>query len=609
MKVIKTIELGRNEKNDCIIAEIVDDVSIEERKEFEEYEIVEEYDLTQNEKQQLGDLIKRYLKSYSKHKNKMSLEQWLVMMFKEDMPDKPILEIISLAKSTIAGVEKNYELKKKIKHDMDMGLDYSDYFIKDIIRDEEFQKLPDKRGALVELDNALTKQGAEQLYTLAEVDKDVVIENFTDSTTSPNVIESLGKGLGNASIDRYFTNIQTTIDKGNEEMWNATHTLAGNPNMNPNLDGFIAEQSHVNSFNIDAAVKGIKNVEAQVLTPEGAYGKNSVDIVIKEVKNGTTKIIKKYQAKFCKDATATEDAFYDQDGYKYPFQGKLTPKEQAEQIKNSVDRIEANGIQSKSLTKEEVKNMQHEVQNENQDAVNMDFSNVDTSLLLKRIGIKAVRNTVMAGATAMVFNVGKKIITGEKVDGDEVIAESLKTGGTVGVSTVVAGALRTASEKGITKGILKNQNVISAIAFSAIDCLGALYRIGSGECSFSEGMGDIGASLTTAYLTTKSFFLGKLAFATVTSMVAAPAAIVTVGGVIAATTVVVAGTTVAGAIGSAAKKVVSGTVSLAKSVVSAGVNAVKSVASAACNVVKSVASAACNVVKSFCSSVCGFFGW
>ena len=492
---------------------------------------------------------------------------------------------------------------------MDMGLDYSDYFAKTIIRDEEFQKLPNKKQALIKLDDALSAQGAEQLYTLAETDKDVVIKNFTDSKTSPDVIQSLGKGLGNASIDKYFTNIQSSIDRANEEMWNATHTMAGNPNMNPNLDGFIAEQAHVNSFNIDAAVKEIKNVDAQVLTPEGAYGKNSVDIVIKEVKNGTTKIIKKYQAKFCKDANATDDAFYDGDEYKYPFQGKLTPQEQSQQIKNSVDRIEACGVQSKSLTKEEVKNMQNEVQSGNQNAVNMDFSTVETTLLLKRIGIKAVRNSVMAGTISMVAGVGKRMITGEPIDGDDVIAEGIKTAGNVGVTTVVAGALKTASVKGITKGILKNQNVISAIAFSTIDCLNTLYRMGTGECSFSEGMGDIGASLTTAYLTTKSFLLGKLAFATVTSMMAAPAAAVTVAGVIAATAVTVAGTAVATAVGSGVKAVVSGAVGVAKSVVSTGVNVVKSVASAAWTGAKAIGGAICSGVSSVCSFVGGLFGW
>lgn len=122
MKVLRSIELGKNEDGDRIVAEIVDDVTPEERKEFEEYELVEEYDLTQDEKQELGDLVKRYLKSYSKYKDKMSLEKWLIMMFKEDMPNKSDKEIVELAKSTIAGVEKTYELKKKSKGTWTWGL-------------------------------------------------------------------------------------------------------------------------------------------------------------------------------------------------------------------------------------------------------------------------------------------------------------------------------------------------------------------------------------------------------------------------------------------------------------------------------------------------------
>ncbi len=51
--------------------------------------------------------------------------------------------------------------------------------------------------------------------------------------------------------------------------------------MNPNLDGFIAEQELVNSFNNSAVLEGSK-YRAEALTPD-VYGKNSFDIVIKDV--------------------------------------------------------------------------------------------------------------------------------------------------------------------------------------------------------------------------------------------------------------------------------------------------------------------------------------
>lgn len=46
------------------------------------------------------------------------------------------------------------------------------------------------------------------------------------------------------------------------------------PNQNPNLDGFIAEQYHVNSFNMEAAAQGSGlRAEVQPLKPGETYTK------------------------------------------------------------------------------------------------------------------------------------------------------------------------------------------------------------------------------------------------------------------------------------------------------------------------------------------------
>lgn len=58
MKVLKSKILASNENEDCITAEIVDDVTEEEREEFETYEMIAEEDLTQEEKQKLSELVK-----------------------------------------------------------------------------------------------------------------------------------------------------------------------------------------------------------------------------------------------------------------------------------------------------------------------------------------------------------------------------------------------------------------------------------------------------------------------------------------------------------------------------------------------------------------------
>lgn len=72
--------------------------------------------------------------------------------------------------------------------------------------------------------------------------------------------------------------------------------LNGGISQNMNLDGFIAEQHHVNSFNMNAKLDG-SNYIAEVLTPEAGqkYVKNSFDVVIRD---NNRKIVHQYQMKY-----------------------------------------------------------------------------------------------------------------------------------------------------------------------------------------------------------------------------------------------------------------------------------------------------------------------
>ena len=70
-------------------------------------------------------------------------------------------------------------------------------------------------------------------------------------------------------------------------MLGTVSTRSGAVNRIPNLDGFIAEQHHADTFNLDAAAKG-SPLRAEVL---GNQGKNSVDIVIKD---GRGHIVRRY---------------------------------------------------------------------------------------------------------------------------------------------------------------------------------------------------------------------------------------------------------------------------------------------------------------------------
>ncbi len=53
----------------------------------------------------------------------------------------------------------------------------------------------------------------------------------------------------------YVDNVNSAICKSNEEILSALTTKTGEISQNPNLDGFIFEEHHAGTFNIDAAVK------------------------------------------------------------------------------------------------------------------------------------------------------------------------------------------------------------------------------------------------------------------------------------------------------------------------------------------------------------------
>lgn len=129
-----------------------------------------------------------------------------------------------------------------------------------------------------------------------------------------------------------------------------------------NLDGFIAEQNAVNTFNMRAQLESSKYVaEVKVPEPGETYGLNSFDTVIKDSTTG--KIVHQYQFKFGKNSKATIDLLK---GGNYNNQRFVVPLEQVEDVKNAFPgkSVEAYmggtdvvSIKSGTLTKEQAKKL------------------------------------------------------------------------------------------------------------------------------------------------------------------------------------------------------------------------------------------------------------
>ena len=560
-----------------------------EEKDIIEAEIVE--DDKENEKisvdsPKLIEILKRFVREYIKEKReneKVDLHIWLLKRLKEEFPEKSMEVLEKDVKELIAGVElgkKKYEI---VKEKRELGITPSDTLAKEIrettVGDSALEVKEELRASI----NILEKENISNMYKMA------------------SGVEIAPKIMAFNKMTRYFDNINEVIAKGNEKMVNSLMTKAGNINQNPQLDGFIFEQFHENTFNIDAATKDVTNVRAEALVPkEGTgYGKNSVDLVVKVKKGNIEKVVRRYQAKLSKNA----EELYRRGNYR--FQRKLYGKGQ-EEVGNTT--VEYNGVTSKSMSKEEGKFIQNEVQKGNIEVTKQSFEkDVDIKILSKQLAKQTMVSATIGMGTGMLISAGTKIIQGEEVKAEDVIIDGLKAGGSVGISTAIAGGLKTAIEKKIITGvaakILKHNSVIGTIAFSAVSLVGVMASVGSGDMNLKDGMKEVESILAGTYGGIKGSMVGMALAGTIIGSVGV--VLTPIVAAVAGTIGYFVGSTMASNIAKGAMKVGSTIVSEVKTVVKAGTSVVKSVASG----VKNVASKTWNTVKSIGSKITNFFGW
>lgn len=552
------------------------------------------------------EIIKKFLKSYAqneKSKNKKDLRSWLIFELQNEFADKKIQEIEKMADELIAGVGVYFNKKKEVEKYQRVGISTSDY-IGDVILDKISEdvknaEIIDKKqiiGDMKESSEILANYNEVMIYEAAAINNPRVVAN----TLSAN------------RANTYVDNVNSAIGKSNEEILSALTTKTGEISQNPNLDGFIFEEHHAGTFNIDAAVKE-ENYYAKALKPElgETYGKNSVDMTIED----SSKIVRKYQAKAYKNANETAKSFYDrQQGYKYKFQSKLVPSDQTGEIPNSVDKLKFGEVESKNISKEEIKNIQEKYQSGDKEAVKFNFEkDVDTLAISKQLGKQAVINGTMGIGIGMALDVGTKLVSGEEVEVAEVIEAGVKTGTSMGLSTAVAGGIRVAVEKNVVPkvltGVLANNNIVGAIAASSMDIIGTAFKLGSGEISLGEATKRVGTSVGSAYgaiVASNAGFIGGMAVAGAIGLGTLGVAGAVVGGAVALAAGAVCGivgSKVGGAIakgvGTIAKPVIDGSTEIVKK----GTEAVKSVAKGAWEGVKAVGTAVVSGVKAVGSTI------
>lgn len=587
------------------------------------------FSLRGSRKRKTEEIIKKFLRSYAeneKSQDKKDLKTWLISELQNELPNKKVEDIEKIATELIAGIEIYYQKKKEVEKYQSVGISNGDYIgnqilekVTDEIEEAEIVDTKEVIEDMKEASNILSQYNETMIYETAAIKEAQLVANV----------------LSTKSVNNYIDTVNTAIDNANKTLVESVTTKVGTINQNPNLDGFIFEEHHAGTFNIDAAVKQ-KSYYAEALKPElgGTYGKNSVDLVIKD---DAGKYVKKYSAKAYKNANETAKSFYDKiTGYKYRGQSKLVPTDQTNEIANSADKIKYNNVESKGISKAEIKDIQNDLQSGNKKADIFNFKkDVNNISISKQIGKQAMVNGTMGLGIGMAANIGTKIIQGKEVEVEEVIEAGIKTGGSVGLSTAVAGGIKVTVEKEIIPAM--SNNTIGAIAASSMDIIGTAFKLGSGEISLGEAVKEVGTSISSAYSAIVSSSFGYTATIAAVGMVGL-GTLGTVGTVIGTGVALVAGAVyatigskvaeaISNGIGAVTETIIGGAVDIVK----AGKEVVKNLASGVWNGVKAVGSAIVDgatsivrgvgsvigsiasgigsAVSSFCSGVASFFGW
>lgn len=552
------------------------------------------FSLRGSRKRKTEEIIKKFLKSYAeneKSQDKKDLKTWLILELQNELPNKKVEDIEKIATELIAGIEIYYQKKKEVEKYESVGISNGDYIgneilekVADEIEEAEIVDTKEVIEDMKETSNILSQYNETMIYETASIKEAQLVANV----------------LSTKSVNNYIDTVNTAIDNANKTLVESVITKAGTINQNPNLDGFIFEEHHAGTFNIDAAVKQ-KSYYAEALKPElgETYGKNSIDLIIED----SGKYVKKYSAKAYKNAKESAKAFYDKiTGYKYKFQSKLVPTDQTGEITNSVDKIKYNNVESKGITKAEIKDIQNDLQSGNKKADIFNFKkDVNNISISKQIGKQAMVNGTMGLGIGMAANIGTKIIQGKEVEVEEVIEAGIKTGGSVGLSTAVAGGIRVAVEKKVIPTVfsrmLKN-NTIGAIAAASMDIIGTAFKLGSREISLGQAVKDVGSSISAGYgaiISSGIGFSGGMALATTIGL----GTIGTVGTILTGGLALIGGA-VCGIVGSnIALKIANGLGKITEKVVDKAVDIVKS----GVNKVKNTVSSAWSGVKSFVSKL------
>lgn len=365
--------------------------------------------------------------------------------------------------------------------------------IEDWLKEKFQSELPDKTEEEVQ---SITDEIIESINTFEnqkESLKEARLKGRSKESWFAQKVKEATSGMSVEQTVEYLKNLDEAVKNANDAYTKTILTQCGQVNQSPNLNGYIAEQWHAQTFNMSATARGSK-YRAKVIEPNGnRYTANGVDIEIyKELtehieENGKIKvkkivgsIIKRYQSKYGQDPKATQQAF---EKGNYRGQQSLVPEGQADKMsRKAVEFIESpDGIRSTPLSKERAVEMQDEAQSGKWNERN--WNDYKTKDIAVGIGKQVANGAVLGAAIGAGTEVIEKLCKGEKIEGKEVAKKAIAGGADFGVKAAITGAVKTGAEKGIIKCIPKgiSSNAIANVVFVGVENAKILYQYGNGD--------------------------------------------------------------------------------------------------------------------------------
>lgn len=383
--------------------------------------------ITIEEAEALKPIQKKFLASYFANRDKIPLEDWLNMEMAKQLPSYDAKQIGEMSHEIIETLRLQEEKKAS-------------------------------------LDKAVANGRSKESWFAGEMKKLVSL-------------------TGTQQASHYLQNLDNAVSEANAALARTIHTQSGAISMNPRLDGFIAEQYHAQTFNLNAEATG-SPYRARVLEPNGTgYAKNSVDVVIEDASG---RVVRRYQSKYCKDAQATAKAF---EGGDYRGQRKLVPDGQQDAFAKASNKLEApDGTSSTPLTKEGAKQLQEEAQSGKWQDLNWnEYKTADVAI---GIGKQAGQAALMGAAIGVGMDVAQKVWNGEEIEAKELAKTAVESGADLGVKAALSGAIKVGAEKGILRMIPKGTPAatIANVVHVGVENVKVITRIAKGELTPEEGL-------------------------------------------------------------------------------------------------------------------------